>query len=604
MKQIIYRLFFIVCILCIFPLSRVLAVGEFQADYDVEYAISPAGVTIVTQNVTLTNKQSNLYPQKYSILIDSQKIKNVIAFDNGGLVQTQIDQSDGKTQITLPFNDHIVGLGKQLHFSLRYEDAEITQKNGDIWEVNIPGVANDPDLASYTVTLNVPPTFGPNAYMTPMPAAADRWTKDQMITGGISAAYGNMQAFDLNLSYHLENDSVAPRTSEISLPPDTAFQKVIIRSITPKPKTVLTDADGNWLAQYDLLPAERLDVQAQITVAIQLRQFDGVSEEITDPSVYTKPLKYWESQSPQIQALAQTYKTPRDIYNYVVRTLSYDYTRVSQSPVRKGALEALATPKNSICMEYTDLFVAIARAAGIPAREVVGFAYTTNSKLRPLSLVSDVLHSWPEYYDSVKKVWIQIDPTWASTTGGVNYFDKLDFNHIAFSIHGIASDYPYPAGFYKRPGTNSKDVLVAFSQSKPSFAQSKLITSYVFPKVATSGIPAAGTVTIENPNGTAVQSVVVTVQSTPFDVAISKTFTNVAPYAKLSIPVSIPLPGYFMQGTGSLTATVNDQASQYNFQIRPLVYSFIIPLACIALFFILLALLSIPHSSLWKHRRK
>ena len=48
--------------------SKAFASGEFQADYAVEYAVAPSGITIVTQNVTLTNKESNLYPQKYSMI--------------------------------------------------------------------------------------------------------------------------------------------------------------------------------------------------------------------------------------------------------------------------------------------------------------------------------------------------------------------------------------------------------------------------------------------------------------------------------------------------------------------------------------------------------
>lgn len=85
--------------------SRVYAVGEFQEDYDVQYAIAPSGVTIVTQNVVLTNKMTNLYPQKYTILIDSVNIRNVIAYDNGGVIRPQIKQEDNKTQIILQFNE-------------------------------------------------------------------------------------------------------------------------------------------------------------------------------------------------------------------------------------------------------------------------------------------------------------------------------------------------------------------------------------------------------------------------------------------------------------------------------------------------------------------
>lgn len=585
------------------PLSAVQAAGEFQADYDVTYAVSPGGTTIVTQNVTLTNEETNLYPQKYSILIDSQKIQNVIAYDNGGIVASQIQQQDGKTDITLPFNEHVVGMGKQLKFSLRYEDADIAKKNGSIWEINIPGVANDPDLATYFVTLSVPPTFGPNAYMSPLPSSAGRWSKEQMVSGGISAAYGTEQFFDIGLTYNIENTSVAPQSTEIALPPNTSFQKVLINSLDPKPKTILRDKDGNWLAQYDLLPTQRMEIQAKITVSVRLTPYDNTTEEINRDE-YLRPLKYWESQSKEIMDLAAQYKTPREIYAYVVRTLSYDYTRVNQSPVRKGALQALASPKNSICMEFTDLFVAIARAAGIPARQVLGYAYTTNAKLRPLSFVSDVLHAWPEYYDDARKMWIPIDPTWANTTGGVNYFDKLDFNHIVFAIQGQSSDYPYPAGFYKKSGSNSKDVVVQFSDHKIVEGNEKLSVSYNFPKSVTSGFPAVGSVVIENPNGSAVPSSTILVQSTPFDVAITKTLTDIPPYARISVPISIPLPNYFMKGNGTITTTVDDDVTNYSYEIKPFMYLFIIPVFLLSIACILIAVITARHSLSWKRYKK
>lgn len=600
---------FVYSFICLFVYSFIrppaaLAAGEFQADYDVQYVVAPSGTTIVTQNVTLTNKLSNLYPQKYSIIIDSDKIKNVIAYDNGGIVSPQISQKDGKTEILLPFNEKIVGLGKQLRFSLRYENTDIAQKNGSIWEVNIPGVANDPDLESYNVTLRVPPTFGANAYMSPPPGAGTRWNKEQMVQGGISAAYGTTQVFDMSLSYFLENPTVGVKTMEISLPSDTPYQKIIVHSIEPKPKTVLADRDGNWLAQYDLLPAQRLDIVAKVTVTTFLYPSPDAKEELTNPSDYTKPLKYWESQNAQIQALAAQYTTPRQIYNYVVRTLSYDYKRISQTPIRKGAASALVNPENSICMEFTDLFIAIARAAGIPAREIIGYAYTTNSRLRPLSLVSDVLHSWPEYYDSERKLWIPIDPTWANTTGGINYFDKLDFNHIALSIHGMSSDYPYPAGFYKKNGKDSKDVLVKFADVVPKENVGEIVVTYQFPKQVSSGFSANGTVIIENISGTAIGGKKVSIQSAPFDVAIYKELSHIPPYSKVSIPISIPLDSYFLQGKGLITTTVDDQVTTYDFDIQPFIYRFTTPLFIVAIVLLLVVFFTVRSTILWKRRKK
>ncbi len=580
------------------------ASGEFQADYNVQYAISPSGLTIVTQNITLTNKQTNLYPQKYSIVIDSTKIKNVIAYDSNQIVPTDISQKNGKTEIILTFNDKVVGLGKQLAFTLRFENGDIAQRNGSIWEVNIPGVAPDADIASYNVSLSVPQSFGPNAYMTPPPGEAGRWNREQMLAGGISAAYGASQTFDLGLSYYLENTRVTTESSEIALPPDTAYQTIVIESLDPKPTTVRRDEDGNWLAEYSLLAGARLSIEASLHINVALRPKDGYTDNPPDQELYTSAQKFWEADNAQIQALAKKYTTPKAIYTYVSQILGYDYTRVSQAPIRKGAVLALGSAKNSICMEFTDLFIAIARASGIPAREAVGYAYTTNSRLRPLSLVADVLHSWPEYYDTERKLWIPVDPTWANTTGGVNYFDKLDFNHIVFAIYGKSSDYPYPAGFYRKNGKTTKDVTVTFATGRFIQPTGKLSTRISFPKLVTAGIAASGTVSVENTVGASVPSAAITIQSTPVDIAITKTETNIPPFAKLTYPVTILVPNYFTGGNGRIAVVVNGETQKYMFTIQPITAYFIIPILCFSGILVILLVLTIRKSRLWKHRKK
>lgn len=574
----------VVCIVSLFITpQKVRATGEFREAYDVQYAVAPTGVTIVTQNVTLTNNQTNLYPQKYSIVIDSTKIKNVIAYDNGGVIRPQISQTDGKTEIALQFNEKNVGLGKSLRFSLRYENTDIAQKNGSIWELNIPGVADNPDLSDYVVSLSVPPTFGPNAYMSPPPQASGKWTKEQMIKGGISAAYGVSQQFNATLSYYVENPTVTSKTMEIALPPDTAFQKVAIISLDPKPMTVLKDKDGNWLAQYSVGPSKKLSITATLSVRIYMHPRENFDSGEIDTDLYTKPLKYWESNDAHIEELAALYNTPRAIYDYVTQTLTYDYARVNKSPIRKGALQSLASPQSSVCMEFTDLFIAIARAAGIPAREAVGYAYTTNAKLRPLSLATDVLHSWPEYYDTAARAWIPVDPTWADTTGGVNYFDKLDFNHIVFSYYGASSDYPYPAGFYKKAGSSTKDITVQFADALREEKEGTVGISYMFPSSVTSGFTASGSVVIENISEVAMKRLSATVQSTPVDVALTIAIPDLPPYARYSIPVSFHVPNFFSKNFGMIVTTVGEQSKRFDFTIVPLLYSFSIPIIGLAI---------------------
>jgi len=125
-------------------------------------------------------------------------------------------------------------------------------------------------------------------------------------------------------------------------------------------------------------------------------------------------------------------------------------------------------------MEFTDMFIAIARAAGIPTREVQGYAYTQNERLRPLSLTlesGDILHAWPEYWDN-ERGWIQVDPTWGSTSGGLDFFNKLDFNHITFVQRGLSPISPYPAGSFKSNGNqNKKDIDINFAVELPRLPQ-------------------------------------------------------------------------------------------------------------------------------------
>ncbi|MEK7140963.1 MAG: transglutaminase domain-containing protein [Patescibacteria group bacterium] len=568
-------------VLLLLPIGSVHAAGEFTANYDVSYAIAPSGVTIVTQTVSLVNRQTNFYPKQYSILLDTINVRNIIARDDGGTVTPAITQKDGKTEILLTFNKQIVGIDKQTEFTLRFENLDIAQKNGNIWEVNIPGITDDEDLGTYSVSIQTPPTFGATSYLKPRPVDGKRWNRDQMTQGGISAAYGNTQFAKLTLRYYLDNPGVRVTRQEIALPPDTAFQRVAIDTINPKPEEMVKDTDGNWLAHYEVSPGQKLSIEAVISVTMRLPSLDGeiASSSGTntgnDGKEYLKPLPYWESDDPIIKSLAAIYTTPKTIYEYVVSTLHYDYERVKTIPKRKGALEALKTPKGALCMEFTDLYIAIARAAGIPAREVVGYAHTTNATLRPLSLVTDVLHAWPEYYDRDRGIWIPIDPTWGSTTGGVDYFSQLDFSHIAFAIHGISSSRPLPAGFYREEGREGRDVTVEFLGEVTTPSVAKLIPRIEFPRTVTAGFRGVGMASVENTGGVEASDVSIHIETVPFSYTINKDHQTIAPFSKLSLPLTMSIPALLGRSKGRITMTVGDRSVEHSFDIQPISWLYV-----------------------------
>ena len=597
------RIFVILALfITVVPARNAWAVGEFQADYDVQYAISPTGKTIVTQHVVLTNKLSNYYPQKYSLLLDSDKISNVIAYDDGGVITPSISVKSGKTDLTLGFNKKAVGLGKSLTFSLRYEHADIATKNGSIWEIYVPGIVNDPDVGSYDVSLAVPSSFGEVAYLSPYPANNNKWSKAQMIRGGVQAAYGKSQSYAVDLTYTLQNANRVANKQSIALPPETAYQSVSITSLDPKPLNVSKDADGNWLAEF-LVPAlQSVVVKTKLDIDVFLNPSSSFTTSEIHREANLSEQPYWQISDEKIKEYAALYKTPREIYNFVVRTLTYNYSRINDEIKRIGASGVLAEPDTALCMEFTDLFIAIARAANIPARRILGYAYTTNSKLRPLSLVTDVLHAWPEYYDNEKKNWIPIDPTWANTTGGLNYFDKLDFNHIVFAIQGESSEMPYPAGFYHDAATDTKDVLVEFSETAPTISPSSLETKILFSSQVTAGNTVSGTLTVHNNSGTTIKNVSVRASSTIGNIQLERDFIELLPYGTLYLPLEATFPHTFTPLKATIQATANDATILYEVTIHP-PYALLVGIVLVIISVVLLCAILV-WILLWKNGKK
>lgn len=462
--------------------TQVFASKEFNTDINVTYRVNESGVTEVINKITLTNVFSNLYSTSYSIILDNIDATNIKVYgENNQVISSDITIDNSKTTIKSIFSDALVGKNKSRIFYISYEEKSFAVRTGEVWEVSIPRLSEDASFSTYYINIEIPQSFGQEAYVSPTPRekiqqgnyTVYKYNKSDMEKSGITAGFGQFQVFTFNLNYHLENPLSKDSITEITLPPDTAFQKMYYTNINPRPTDITIDSDGNWIASYKLKARERVDVVATgyVQIFVSQRPYAKPSPESLHQNLSEQP--YWEVNDSQIIELAKKLKTPEEIYNFVSTKLKYDYERVKPNVERLGALNVLNNPNSAICMEFTDLFIALARSVGIPAREVNGFAYTENPQIQPLSLVNDVLHAWPEYYDKEKGAWIPVDPTWGSTTGGVDFFNKLDLRHFTFVIHGKSSTKPYPAGSYKLGTNPEKDVFVSFG-SLPIERTSKL----------------------------------------------------------------------------------------------------------------------------------
>jgi len=462
--------FFLLLLSLLIP-KTTLAASDFILNQNITYTIDKNGNAAVTEEIDLINKYSQIYAKQYRFQLSGSDLSNIVAADAQGNIVEKIETQPEQTIIDLKFNQPVVGKDKTTHFKLKYDVNKLANHKGNVWEIPLPEYSNSNPEDNVGIDIFVPNDFGNLAFSSiPTKNIIEQTnfthvqlTNFQVKNNKILLLFGNYQLFDFDLKYYLTNDSPNDIKTQIALPPDNSSQKIIFKNLEPLPSKISVDDDGNWLADYLLPPKSNFSVSA--TGQVKIFPNPQISDNTPPTQNLTQEqLPFWPTSNPTIKDLASRLKTPKAIYEYVVSTLNYDYSGIDTAK-RKGALSALETPNASLCTEFTDLFISIARAANIPSREVEGFAYTNNPKIKPVNTNADILHAWPQYYDTKKNTWVSIDPTWAKTTNGIDYFTDLDLNHFAFVFHGLDSRLPLPPGSYKQD-RQVKTVTVNFSQKE------------------------------------------------------------------------------------------------------------------------------------------
>jgi hypothetical protein len=236
----------------------------------------------------------------------------------------------------------------------------------------------------------------------------------------IKLIYGSNGLWELNWSStNLKNGSWWFRTTHVILPPDTNQQRVWLESVTPKPRRLSVDRDGNLVAEYRLWPKRSLtlsaksyiDVRALFYNTTNTRPLGDVPDELLEYTIRpegAKPAK-------DTQVLAQVRK-------------HYDQA-LESARARKGDVSRLQSDGQKIIVELLEKV----RRTGIPAREVSGIALASREQL----LNTHQSSSWIEVYIPGTG-WMTVDPL------GEQY-GMADPLHVGLVIFGLPSSTPLSA---------------------------------------------------------------------------------------------------------------------------------------------------------------
>jgi hypothetical protein len=133
----------------------------------------------------------------------------------------------------------------------------------------------------------------------------------------------------------------------------------------------------------------------------------------------TEPTPFIQSQHPAIIAAARrAIGDAQDLATANARLTHFVFDHVHDEyvPAYSNALEALQSGRGD-CTEHSVLFVALARALGIPARVAVGIAYWPAGS-------GFGWHAWSEVHDG--QHWIAVDPTWDQPVADVTHVKLAD----------------------------------------------------------------------------------------------------------------------------------------------------------------------------------
>ncbi|MBU3190637.1 transglutaminase-like domain-containing protein [Clostridium bowmanii] len=193
---------------------------------------------------------------------------------------------------------------------------------------------------------------------------------------------------------------------------------------------------------------------------------EEVGVEVNNASIQAKAKSLTEN-------IVNPYDKAFAIFRFVNTNMTYS---LDSKFANKGALSALIY-KEGVCQDYAQLFVALCRASGIPARTVIGFRNTEDMTYKNSIDLTGSSHMWPEIY-LPSYGWVITEPTEVFANNGVviktvsdnilmQYFAKalIPSEHIATSYEtGVSFRSAIVTSNYNR-GTVSRPTMSTNSNS-------------------------------------------------------------------------------------------------------------------------------------------
>ena len=291
----------------------------------------------------------------------------------------------------------------------------------------VPPAVEEPTIASPSATPAPSPTAEPTATSAPREPIS----------------FVNPQAYSVEYKVTIRNDGFTLTDIRLYLPMPgewEAQRDFKITQVSPDPKSQGVEKNsGNAMIYWQLSGIPKKNTTEDFILNFDLTAYETVTNidpltiqpyntDTVEYKQYTKDEKYIEASDPEIVQLASDlakgetnpYLLAKTFYDYVIDTAHFELLGQGLN----GAKYLLENGKGE-GGDYSALFIALSRAAGIPARPVVGYWAISGN---------DQTNVWAEFY--LENIgWIPVDATIGQQSAAKRayYFGNMDNQRVILS---------------------------------------------------------------------------------------------------------------------------------------------------------------------------
>jgi transglutaminase-like putative cysteine protease len=346
----------------------------------------------------------------------------------GGYFQLPFGDKTLRLKLVRVHTEYLANLGPRRHFAC----VDLADVSGDVYDVDF-FLAGDPDAMTVTET-TVHKLNGVPYYLWQQ--AADKTWHRVAVTNAPQRLLGVITGADeFEFRYRARLPAIAaPARMWVPLAGSDRFQSVHVQAVqAPGRRRVLQDREyGNTILYFELGPQ---DAGQTVEIRYRVRRLEKsvYREPATDPARFLRPERLVPVNE-TFQDIAQKVVAgkrgdlvrARALYDHVMDRMRYMKYGCGWG---KGDAVYACDARTGNCSDFHAYFIALARAAGIPARFAIGAAIPSERDDGGV----DGYHCWAEFY--AEGQWWPVDISEANKYAplATYYFGRNPANRFELS---------------------------------------------------------------------------------------------------------------------------------------------------------------------------